>query len=232
MPLIESKALLPTRRELVGRLFRQRAVFVIFFLLVIAGFVLAGQFTPMFKAEMKILVRKERVDPVVTQGQNSTPELQSVTVREEDLNSEAELLKGDDLLREVVIQSGLVPAGNTDPVAVAKALRKLRRKLDVSPVAKTDLISVSYESSKPAQSRQVLETLESLYLAKQRNVRVNDFQITFFDQQVSMRRNALATAEARLLDFTQTNGVVSAALHRDLTVRHMEDVNQEQFQNS
>src|ERR1700724_2776322 len=103
MPLIESKALLPTRRELVGRLFRQRAVFVIFF-------VLAGQFTPMFKAEMKILVRKERVDPVVTTGQNSTPELQSVTVREEDLNSEAELLKGDDLLREVVIQSGLVPA--------------------------------------------------------------------------------------------------------------------------
>ncbi len=232
MRLIESKALLPTRREVVGRVFRQRAVFVVCFLLVIAAFVLTGQFTPMYKAEMKILIRKERVDPVVTTAQNSTPELQSVAVREEDLNSEAELLKGDDLLREVVIQAELVPGGSNDPTAIAKALRKLKRKLDVSPVTKTDLISISYESANPERSRQVLTTLESLYLAKQRNVRVSDFQIAFFNQQVSIERNALAAAEAKLLDFTQTSGVVSAALQRDLTVRRMEDLNQEQLQNS
>jgi uncharacterized protein involved in exopolysaccharide biosynthesis len=233
MQLIESKALLPTRREVAARIFRHRAAFLICFLAVLVGFVLSGQFTPNYKAQMKIRVRKERVDPVVTTGQNSTPELQqSMTVSEEDLNSEAELLKGDDLLRDVVIQAGLVSAGNNDPIAIAKALRKLQKKLDVSPVEKTDLISVSYESSKPAQSRQVLTTLESLYLAKQRNVRANDFQITFFSQQVSIQRNALAAAEAKLLDFTRANGVVSAALQRDLTVKNMEDLNQEQKQNS
>jgi uncharacterized protein involved in exopolysaccharide biosynthesis len=232
MQLIESNALIPTRREVAVRLFRQRKVFLICFLFVLAAFVLTGQFTPMFKADMKILVRKERVDPVVTTGQNSTPELQSVAVREEDLNSEAELLKGDDLLREVVIQAGLVPAGSNDPVAIARALRKLQKKLDVSPVAKTDLISVSYQSSDPEQSRRVLTTLESLYLAKQRNVRVNDYQVNFFEQQVGIQRNALATAQAKLLDFTQMNGVVSASLQRDLTVTHMEDLNQEQLQTS
>jgi polysaccharide biosynthesis transport protein len=232
MRLIEPTALIPTRREVAVRLFRQRKFFLICFLLVIAGFVLTGQFTSTYKAEMKILVRKERVDPVVTTAQNSTPELQSLNVREEDLNSEAELLRGDDLLREVVIQAGLVPRGSNDPIAIAKALRKLRRKLDVSPVAKTDLISVSYESSSPEQSKQVLTTLESLYLAKQRNVRVNDYQVNFFEQQVGVQRNALAAAEAKLLDFTQTNGVVSASLQRDLTVTHMEDLNQEQLQTS
>jgi uncharacterized protein involved in exopolysaccharide biosynthesis len=232
MQLIESRALLPTRREMAVRIFRQRVVFVICFLLVMAGFVLTGQFTPMYRAEMKILIRKERVDPKVTTGQNSTPELQSVVVREEDLNSEAELLKGDDLLHDVVVQAGLVPAGSNDPIAIAKALRKMKRKLDVSPVTKTDLISVSYESANPERSRQVLTTLESLYLAKQRNVRVNDFQVTFFDQQVTLERDALAAAEAKLLGFTRTNGVVSAALQRDLTIRRMEDLNQEQMQNS
>jgi uncharacterized protein involved in exopolysaccharide biosynthesis len=232
MQLIESRALLPTRREIAVRIFRQRVVFLICFLLVMAGFVLTGQFTPMYRAEMKILIRKERVDPKVTTGQNSTPELQSVVVREEDLNSEAELLKGDDLLHDVVVQAGLVPAGSNDPIAIAKALRKMKRKLDVSPVTKTDLISVSYESANPERSRQVLTTLESLYLAKQRNVRVNDFQVTFFDQQVTLERNALAAAEAKLLGFTRTNGVVSAALQRDLTIRRMEDLNQEQMQNS
>ncbi|HWO27409.1 MAG TPA: hypothetical protein VNO32_01280, partial [Candidatus Acidoferrum sp.] len=232
MQLIESRALLPTRREMAVCIFRQRVVFVVCFLLVMAGFVLTGQFTPMYRAEMKILIRKERVDPKVTTGQNSTPELQSVVVREEDLNSEAELLKGDDLLHDVVVQAGLVPAGSNDPIAIAKVLRKMKRKLDVSPVTKTDLISVSYESANPERSRQVLTTLESLYLAKQRNVRVNDFQVTFFDQQVTLERNALAAAEARLLGFTRTNGVVSAALQRDLTIRRMEDLNQEQMQNS
>ena len=181
---------------------------------------------------MKILIRKERVDPKVTTGQNSTPELQSVVVREEDLNSEAELLKGDDLLYDVVVQAGLVPAGSNDPIAIAKALRKMKRKLDVSPVTKTDFISVSYESANPERSRQVLTTLESLYLAKQRNVRVNDFQVTFFDQQVTLERSALAAAQAKLLGFTRTNGVVSAALQSDLTVRRMEDLNQEQMKNS
>jgi uncharacterized protein involved in exopolysaccharide biosynthesis len=232
MQLIESRALLPTRREMAVRIFRQRVVFLICFLLVMAGFVLTGQFTPMYRAEMKILIRKERVDPKVTTGQNSTPELQSVVVREEDLNSEAELLKGDDLLHDVVVQAELVPAGSNDPVAIAKALRKMKRRLDVSPVPKTDFISVSYESANPERSRQVLTTLESLYLAKQRNVRVNDFQVTFFDQQVTLERNALTAAEAKLLGFTRTNGVVSAALQRDLTIRRMEDLNQEQMQNS
>jgi|SRR3984957_841176 len=232
MQLIESRALLPTRREMAGRIFRQRVVFLICFLLVMAGFVLTGQFTPMYRAEMKILIRKERVDPKVTTGQNSTPELQSVVVREEDLNSEAELLKGDDLLYDVVVQAGLVPAGSNDPIAIAKALRKMKRKLDVSPVTKTDFISVSYESANPERSRQVLTTLESLYLAKQRNVRVNDFQVTFFDQQVTLERSALAAAQAKLLGFTRTNGVVSAALQSDLTVRRMEDLNQEQMKNS
>ena len=165
----------------------------------------------------------------MTTGQNSTPELQSVVVREEDLNSEAELLKGDDLLHDVVVQAGLVPAGSTDPIAIAKALRKMKRRLDVSPVTKTDLISVSYESANPERSRQVLTTVESLYLAKQRNVRVNDFQVTFFDQQVTL--GATLAAGQSYSGFTRTNGVVSAALQRDLTIRRMEDLNQEQMQN-
>jgi uncharacterized protein involved in exopolysaccharide biosynthesis len=232
MQLMESKALLPTRRDVAIRIFRQRTVFLICFLLVIAGFVLTGQFTPMFRAEMKILVRKERVDPVVTTGQNSTPELQSLNVSEEDLNSEVELLKGDDLLRDVVVQAGLVSSGGNEPVAVAKALRKLQRKLDVSAVPKTDLISISYESPNPEQSRRVLTTLESLYPAKRRTMQGNDFQLTFFSQQVEIQRSALAAAEAKLLDFTRTTGVVSAGMQRDLTLKQLGDLNQEQRQTS
>ena len=61
-----------------------------------------------YEAEMKILVNRERVDPVVT----SNPEAQAgpsivPVVSEEDLNSEVELLKSRDLLEKVVVACGL-----------------------------------------------------------------------------------------------------------------------------
>ncbi len=227
--LIEYRPLLPTRRDVVARIFRQRNVLVVCLLLVIAGFVVTGQFQPKYQAEMKILVRKDRVDPVVTTDQKSTPELQTMSVREEDLNSQVEILKGGDLLREVVLQAGLVP-NDSDPVVVAKAVRKLGRLLDISAVAKTDLIAVIYESPDPEQSRRVLATLASLYLSKQRNVPGPDFQVTFFQQQVREHRSALEAAEAKLLAFTQRTGVVSAVLERELTIRQMKEMAQERIQ--
>jgi uncharacterized protein involved in exopolysaccharide biosynthesis len=228
--MIEYKPLLPTRRDLVARIFRQRTVVVVCVLLVIAGFVITGQFKPKYRAEMKILVRKERVDPVVTTGQASTPELQTMSVREEDLNSEVEILKGQDLLLEVVREAGLVPVGNHDSVTVAKAVRKLAKNLDVSAVPKTDLIVASYESPNPEQSRRVLATLASLYLSKQRNVHGPDFQVSFFAEQVKDHNSALEAAEEKLLAFTEDTGVVSADLERDLTIRQMKEMSQEKIQ--
>jgi uncharacterized protein involved in exopolysaccharide biosynthesis len=228
--LIEHKPLLPTRRDVVARIFRQRTIVVVCLLLVIAGFVITGQFKPKYRAEMKILVRKERVDPVVTTGQVSTPELQAMSVREEDINSEVEILKGQDLLLGVVSQAGLVPAGNHNPVSIARAVKKLAASLDVSAVPKTDLILLTYDSSDPEQSRRVLTTLASLYLSKQRNVRGPDFQVSFFEEQVKDHRSALQAAEEKLLAFTQTTGVVSADLERDITIRQMKDMSQEKTQ--
>ena len=226
----ETKALLPTRREVVSRIFRQRTIFAITFLLVLAAFVVTGQFKPKYRAEMKILVRKQRVDPVVTTGQDSTPMLQTMGVREEDLNSEAEVLKGEGLAREVTLQAGLVRPGS-DPPTLEKAVRKLQHRLDVAVVSKTDLIDIRYESQDPEQSRRVLVTLASLYLQRQRNVLGPDFQVTFFEQQVHAHGAALDDAEARLLAFIRRTGVVSAGLQSELAVRQMEDLSQTEMQN-
>jgi uncharacterized protein involved in exopolysaccharide biosynthesis len=227
-----NNSLLPTRRDIAARLFRKRKVFIVCFLLVVLGFLLSGQFRPKYRSEMKILVRKERVDPVLTTASTSTPELQTMSVREEDLNSEVELLRGEDILRQVVLQAGLVPAGETNQVVIAKALIKLQHHLDVSAVTKTDLISVAYESPNPTQSRHVLEVLASLYLNKRRNIQGRDDQVAFFEQQVRDHGALLNAAEAKLLDFTRKTGVVSADLERDLTVKQAKDLSQQQMETS
>jgi succinoglycan biosynthesis transport protein ExoP len=230
MQLVEYKPLLPTRRDLAARVFRKRTVFFACLLLVVAGFIVTSQFQPKYQAEMKILVRKERVDPIVTTEEKSTPELQTTNVAEEDLNSEAQLLKGDDLLHDVVLQAGLVPAASNDPVAIAKAARKLTKNLDVSVIEKTNLISVTYVSPNPEQSQRVLETLATLYLAKHIKLHGQDFQVSFFEKQVLDHGEALKEAEAKLLEFTQQTGITSADLERDLTIRQFKDLSLEKIQ--
>lgn len=231
MDLTETKTLLPTRREFVGRIFRQRTVFAVMFLTILTAFVVTGQFRPKYQARMKVLVRKQRVDPIVTTGQDSTPQLQTTGVREEDLNSEAEILKGEDMARRVTLEAGLVPAGS-DPATLEKAVRKLQHHLDVSVISKTDLIAIKYESQNADQSRRVLSTVASQYLQRQRNVQGPDFQVSFFDEQVRQHGIALENAEAKLLDFTRRTGVVSADLQRELAVRQMEDLSQSRMQNA
>ena len=228
MYLVESKSLLPTRREIVARVFRQRTAFLVCFLLVVLGFLLSGQFRPKFRSEMKVLVRKQRVDPVVTTGQNSNPELMALAVTEEEINSQVELLKSEDLLKSVVLASGLAPQ-NASPSDVARAVRTLQKNLDVSPITKTNLISARYEGRTPEQARRVLVNLGSIFLANQRDLPGRDFQVTFFDQQVTAHKRALDQAEARLAAFTRQTGIVSADLERDLTVKQLKDAGQQRL---
>jgi uncharacterized protein involved in exopolysaccharide biosynthesis len=56
---------------------------------------------------MEVLVNRERQDPMVTaEVVNQTPSA-TPPVAEEELNSEVELLQSPDLLRQVVISTGL-----------------------------------------------------------------------------------------------------------------------------
>lgn len=231
MKEVAPQDLLPNTREILDRLARQRLVFLIVFLLVFAGFVVTGQFKSKYKADMKLLVSRSRVDPVLTAGSTSTPELQGLAVTDEDLNSEVELLRGDDILQQVVVKSGMVPAGTTDRVQIEKAVRKLQKKLDVSAITKTDLVGISYESSNPSQSQAVLLAIEALYPGKQRGLQGDNGQVAFFSQQVAQQGAALQDAQNKLTAFTQQTGVISADLQRDLTVRQIADTNSVRQQN-
>jgi uncharacterized protein involved in exopolysaccharide biosynthesis len=218
--------LLPRPGEIFSRFLRQRVVFLVVFALVVAAFIVTGQFRPKYKADMKLLVSRGRVDPVVTAGQASTPQLEGLAVTDEDINSEVELLRGNDILQQVVVMAGLVPAGTTDQLTIAKAVRKLQKKLDVSAITKTDLIGVTYESPNPSQSKAVLTAIEELYPSKQRGLHENADQIAFFSQQVDKERAVLQDAQDKLTAFTRQTGVISADLQRELTVRQIADTTQ------
>jgi uncharacterized protein involved in exopolysaccharide biosynthesis len=220
----------PTMRDLLAVLFRQRGLVLISFAGIFLAVVLYGLFAPSYEAQMKVLVRRGRVDPVVTPTPTQSPEFQRHEVTEEELNSEVELLRDEQILRTVVQGSGLVSedepwfwklVGENDEERLARVVRRVSRRLEVEPVRKTTLIDVKYSSSDPAQSAKVLESLAGAYLERHLQVRRPSGEFNFFEQQMLQSRKGLEEAEFRLMDFTQDQGVVSAALERDLTLQKL-----------
>jgi uncharacterized protein involved in exopolysaccharide biosynthesis len=222
----------PTVRELAMVLFRQRKLFVgvsglVFVLAVI--YAVAGA---SYRAHLRVLVRRGRSDPPVTGQQNAPPDFSRVEVTEEELNSEVELLKDDDVLRHVVEATDLASHDwlrwlrpHEEPAArVQRAAKRLGNRLNVESIKKTNLIAVSYDAADPELAARVLQSLSSAYLEKHMQVHRPAGQFHFFDQQTAESRQQLEEAKRKLLAFTKSHGVVVAAQQRDLILQRLDAV--------
>ena len=219
-----------TARDVAAVFFRQKKLLAISFVVIVSAGILYSAFCPSYKAEMKILLRRGRIDPAVTPTPTPSPAFEHDEITEEELNSEVELLHDEDILRQVVLETGLAKktwrstlAFRTPEERVEKAVRRLTDKLDIQPVRKSRLISVAYSSPDARQSAEVLHSLARAYLAKHAaNVRPSGQQ-SFFEQQVNASRITLQQAQEDLIAFTQKQGVVSAGLERDLVLQKLSD---------
>ncbi len=213
-------------------LFRQRKVFVWIAGTVFAAAVLYALVGTKYQANMKILVRRGRADSPVSAGENAPLDLTHLAVTEEELNSEVELLRDDDVLRRVVEQTGV---GGRDwfhflhmsegPAArVERAARRLATKLRVEPLKKTNLIAVDYAADNPETAARVLQSLANVYLEKHLNVHRPSGELPFFTQQASESKRQLEESKKQLLHFTAQRGVIAAGLQRDLTLQKLSEM--------
>jgi uncharacterized protein involved in exopolysaccharide biosynthesis len=230
----------PTLRDLLAIAFRHRRLMMISFFGILLGAILAAMLQPpRYEAGMEILVKRERVDPVVTSEASTLPQF-AVGVTEEEINSEVELLKSRDLLEKVVLASGLerqrdsawsrVLAAITahtgaqapeNDKRIARAVLTLAKALKMQVVTKTNLISVNYESQDPELAARVLTTLADLYLEKHVAVHRPPGAFDFFQQETQLYRKGLTDVEARLVDFTHGGAVVSAQLEKEVALQKL-----------
>src|SRR5277367_2799156 len=195
----EEQVASPTMRDLAMLLFRQRRVFLgvsacVFILALVYG--IAGA---KYRAQVRVLVRRGRADPPVAAQANAPPDFSRVEITEEDLNSEVELLKDDDVLRRVAEANDLAAHDwlrwlrfREDRLArVERAARKLAHELNVEPIKKTNLVAVSYDAGDPQLAARVLQSLAHAYLEKHMEVHRPAGQLHFFDQQAGESRRQL-----------------------------------------
>jgi len=221
-----------TLRDVVAMGFRRRHAAVLCFFGVLAGTIAWVLLTPEYRAETKILVRRQRVDAVVTADQNQ-PMAINTSMAEEEMNSEVELIKSDDVLRKVVTQCGLANSKGggllhrkrTPQQLADMALVSLRSQLMVEALPKTNIIRITYSSSEPARAAQVLQSLNTVYLETNRDMHRSAGQLEFFDLQAKNASEQLQTAEARLKEFPKVDGTANPALARDYTLQKLNEFN-------
>jgi uncharacterized protein involved in exopolysaccharide biosynthesis len=181
-------------------------------------------FSARYESHFRVLLRRGRFDPVISSQPANAMDFTRSEITEEELNSEVELLRDDNLLRQVVEVVGLVPARTMDsnqPAEVERAVRKLSRRLNVEAVKKSNLIAVSYKDTVPERAQHILAALADLYVQTHVNLQRPAGEIQFFDQQTDESEKRLHRSEAKLVHFTRDRGIASAALQRDIALQKL-----------
>ena len=215
-----------TLRAMVAAAFRHRRLALTSFFGVLLGAMVVVMFMPpSYQASLKILVRHERIDPAVSPSATNTYQA-PMMITEEDLNSEVELLKNEDVLRNVALKIGTIPKPSrlpwrpkTDEERLAAGVWMLRKHLDAGPMPKSNLIEVKFASKDPQFAANVLNTLGDFYIQKHLEVHRSSGQFEFFNQEAGRYHKEMEAAEAKL---TQGSSPVPQ-LQRDLTVQKQKD---------
>jgi len=219
-------------RDVVSVGFRHKRTAVLCFFGLLLGTVLAAVFQPpQYRATTKFLVDRARQDPIVSPEQNSSIVMRS-EVSEEELNSEIELLQSGDVLRQVVTTCGLdqhksirerIFGPMSPEKKIAKATERLQNTLQIEPIKKSDLISITYTSSDPQLAARVLQALGDAYIQKHVDVHTAPGQVKFFDEETERYKKDLSDAETQLKDFSEQPDGVAPQMTRDITLQKLSE---------
>src|SRR5205085_8458310 len=121
---------------------RRRRVFVCVSGLVLAAAIFYAATGTSYQAKMKFLVRRGRADAPASAGENAPLDLTRMGITEEELNSEVELLRDDEVLRRVAQETELgggdwfhfLRPSDRSAERLERSARQLAKKLRVEPM--------------------------------------------------------------------------------------------------
>jgi uncharacterized protein involved in exopolysaccharide biosynthesis len=97
-----------------------------------------------------------------------------------------------------------------------KAIIALKKALDVTPVRKSNIISVSVESESPETAQAVVSKLVQSYLDDHARLNRNADAYTFLSEETARLREDLGRAEENLSDLKNQSGLTSAEGQRQI----------------
>lgn len=219
-----------TARDMLRPLFRHRRIVLVTFSGIFALSILVAVFwaSRYYTASMQVVVGRERLEPTLTSQPTAAVQQVNPVVTNDDVASEAAILQGRDMLREVVQTCKLAEPkpsfwdrfDSRSPdarktAALEKATAQLAGGLKVDSQKSSHVIDVRYGSTNPPESTAcVLQTLGQLYLKKHLQLQRPAGAYDFFAQETEKYQQALQQSETELVKFSETTGVAAPEVLR------------------
>jgi uncharacterized protein involved in exopolysaccharide biosynthesis len=212
-----------TMRDMVAPLFRKwRIVLITFFpIFALANLIAWGWAADYYASTMQVVVGRERAEPTMSSLQAGEENGKAVTT--DEVASEVALLQGRDMLQEVVQACELIdntpsfwdrfdsrPHEVRKAAALEVATKRLGGKIKVEAQKTSHIIDVKYgQTGSPTTPACVLQTLGNLYLEKHLRLQRPSGASEFFARETEKYRQALASSEAQLTNFSKTVGIAA-----------------------
>lgn len=213
-------------REIAATLFRRKKLIAVVFLTTLATVTVGTMLLPdRYESRLKVLVKNTRAEIVVSGEQ--TNQISPINeVSEAQVNSEIELIRSRDLLAKVVKKAGLTEEfarrdAADSPVVVEKAVRRLEKDLQVTPVKKASIIEIKYQSRSPERTTAVLRALAEAYLEQHLLVHRVPGTDDFFKDQAAASDKQLREAEATLAAFEERHNIVLLDAQKEQGLRRV-----------
>jgi uncharacterized protein involved in exopolysaccharide biosynthesis len=223
--------------------------------LYIGVLVIAGAYCffwpPSYQANVQLLIKHDREDPVVSSDQNSIRTLVKPAVTEEDLNSEEAILKSRAVLERTVADTAFdkVPEHwlvrflsaplvqlsllyqdyhhQAGPSPAERAIDKLRGKLNVIVEKKSSIIQVELRAGSREQAKTMLDALIRNYIAQHLAAHRSANAQSVFLAEAERRAQELAEVEQRIEKVSLGGTSGSVALERDVVLKQAADFESE-----
>lgn len=209
-------------RDVLFVLFRRKRLILGFFATVV-GVVTVGSFLipPTYEATALILVNRARADVPVAPSDDSYPVIEQVT--EEALNTEIQILASRTVIEgalksigvdETWRDDGLVTRLRTwlkavqgrEPLSVLdEAVLTVMKKLEVRPVRKSRVVSVSFRGKDPEMTARLVREITDKYLERRTRVLQSPQTVVFFEQEMDEAARHLRQTENEIEAFLSEN---------------------------
>ena len=227
-------------RDFAYVFFKRKSQILLFFLAIVATVAIwTFLATPIYEAESEILVKTGRENVYMpTSSSGTTPNAVISLNREEQINSEIEILMSQSLLemtaeslgpaiiyKELVRKSSwLEPIlvkfssgsqeGRLSPVQ--QAAKRLQKDLSIGAVKKSNIIEVKMKNRDPQMAAMVLNKLVELYMDQHLEVYKTPQSYKFFQEQSQILHSKLKDSDDQLEAFKRKHNVTSLDEERRL----------------
>ena len=166
--------------------------------------------TKLYKTNAKVMIRPSRAEVQVGPGDDRAITL-PVSASMEMMNSEMEILKSSELMRQVIArmeQAGAPIFGANPDRSLGEQIAALRRMISIAPAPQSNVISIDLTARDPAKGQAILTAITQAYLERHAAIHGTSGATAFFETQKQENRARVEGAEAALREFIEREGIV------------------------